>query len=53
MTVGDMLKVNLKYKRPPFGHGFYNSPSNETLMKKIKGGRVDKESQKSFIDVHM
>ena len=46
------MKVNLKYKKPPFGHGFYNSPSNETLMKKIALGKMDRDKQKSFIDVH-
>ena len=48
-----MIQANLKYKKPLFGHGFYQSPSNETLMKKIKGGKVDKEQTSSFLEQHM
>lgn len=52
ITLSDVMKVNLKYKKPPFGHGFYQSPSNEMLLKKIRFGKNDRDKKKSFLDVH-
>ena len=50
ISVSDVMKVNMKYKKPPFGHSFYKSPSNEMLLKKIQYGKSDRDKQKSFLD---
>lgn len=50
ISVGDVMKVDMKYKKPPFGHSFYKSPSNEMLLKKIQYGKSDRDKQKSFLD---
>ena len=50
ISVADVMKVNMKYKKPPFGHSAYRSPSNEMLLKKIQYGKSDVDKQKSFLD---
>ena len=40
MTIKEVVSIGLK--RPEFGHDFYNTPSNEMLMKKVPFGLSDK-----------
>jgi hypothetical protein len=42
----DMIDYSLN--KPQFGMGFYKSPSNEMLMKRIPNGRADRSKNPDF-----
>lgn len=42
----DMIDSALN--KPAFGMGFYKSPSNEMLMKRIPNGKADKQKIPDF-----
>jgi hypothetical protein len=48
MTAQDFVKT--ASGKQPFGHSFYNLPSNEMLMKKIPFGLPNKEKNLSFAE---
>lgn len=47
LTVDDVVSGSTK---PPFGMGFYKTPSNESLMKKIHFGTVEKAKLTTFVE---
>ena len=40
--------IDYSLNKPQFGMGFYKSPSNEMLMKRIPNGRADRSKNPDF-----